>query len=159
MAYSRRDIESRDNEIKSTRESEQRVHEMIEEYNMDHRSQLDVPKGVRKEGYDYYWAATNIRGQDVYDVERLAAKKWTIVTADRAPNYAHDPLKRNPYSGKYIATKDLVLMERPEKYSKMERDAFHRMADDRVKSLRGVRDSFDYMTSPGTFTTNRISSF
>jgi hypothetical protein len=92
-------------------------------------------------------------------VERLSARGWTLVPIERAPNHAHDPLKRNPYCGKYIATKDLILMERPDHYLKRERDAFHQQVDNKLKSLRGVRDSFGNVSSSGGFTNTRISSF
>lgn len=159
MTRSIRDIESRENTVKSTRESEARAHEMVEEYNMEYTSPLTIPHGVKKEDHEYYWATTNIRGQPVYEVERLCAKKWDLVPKDRAPNYAHDPLQRNPYCGQYIATKDGILMERHKRYSEMERAAFHHMNTTKIKSLRGVRDSFGNASSDGAFTSNRINSF
>ncbi len=159
MTRSLREIESRVNETAQTRESEARTHDMIEEYSMSYISPLDIPRGVKKDGYSYYWACTNIRGEAVFDVERLAARGWTLVPSDRAPNYTHDPLGRNPYCGKYIATKDLILMERPEIYLKRERDAFHHQNHMRVKSLRGVRDSYGNISTDGNFVNNRISSF
>lgn len=159
MTRSLRELGSRDNELKSSRESEARAHDMIEGYSMEYLNPLDIPPGVKKEGYSYYWACTNIRGEAVYDVEALMRKRWTPVPADRAPNYAHDPLGRNSYSAKYIATKDLLLMERPEIYLEREKAAFNQLNYNKVKSLTGVRDSYGNMTSPGMFTSNRINSF
>ncbi len=157
MTRSARERESRDNEASSTRESEIRDNEMVFEYNMDYLNPLDIPESVKREGYSNYWAATNIRGEPVHDVERLAAKGWTLVPASRAPTMQLDPLGRNPYSGKYIATKDLILMERPEHFLVQERNVFNHENNTQISQLRGVRNSFGEANT--TFTNHQINSF
>jgi hypothetical protein len=123
---------------RSTRDSETRIHEERQEYSMGYTSPLSIPFGVEKEGYSYRWVNTGIKGEANFRVEEMAGKGWTLVPADRAPNRTFDPLGRNPFSGKYIAHKDVILMERPDIYSKKETEAFNRMNESKIKSLRGV---------------------
>lgn len=168
MTRSIRERESRDNEGYSTRDSELRIHSMIEEYSMDYLSPLHIPHEIKKEGFSYYWASLEVGGKMTNDVNDLLRKGWTLVPAERSPNFAHDPLGRNPHNGKYICIKDMILMERPEVYLKKEREFFHRSNNSRMRSLQGVRDSYanmrnvNYGGMPQTsgFTNyNRISSF
>jgi hypothetical protein len=133
---------------RNTRDSETRDNEMLLEYNMDYISPLSLPPGVAKEGYSYYWAAKDIRGEENYEVERLAAKGWTLVPTDRAPEYSFDPLKRNPLSSEYICYKDVILMERPEVFSKRETAAFNALNENKIKSLRGVSNDIGSFASP-----------
>jgi hypothetical protein len=147
MARSIREIESRENEAYSTRESESRNFDKVVEYSMEWKGMLEIPPGVEKEGFSYYWATRSIRGADYYEVEKLARRGWTLVPSDRAPSYIFDPLGRNPYCGKYIATEDMALMERPTKYLEMERAALHREIDERYLSCRGVSDTYGNIMS------------
>jgi hypothetical protein len=133
---------------RSSRDSETREHEMLESYNMGYMSPLTLPPGVAKEGFDYYWAPKGIKGTENYEVERLAAKGWTLVPVSRAPNYSFDPLKRNPLSTEYICYKDVILMERPERFSKQETAAFNALNANKLKSLRGVSDDLGSFASP-----------
>lgn len=134
---------------RSTREEETRNDEMLESYNMGYVSPLSVPPGVQKEGFSYYWAPKGIRGEEDYEVERLAAQGWTLVPASRAPaGYSLDPLKRNPLSTEYICYKDVILMERPEIFSRRETEAFNKLNANKLKSLRGVSDDLGSFSSP-----------
>jgi hypothetical protein len=146
MARSEREIESRDNEKGISRESEMRSLNMLSEYSMEWMGPLEVPPGVAKEGFSYYWATRKIAGEDYFEVEKLARRGWTLVPADRAPSFSYDPLGRNPYCGQFIATHDMVLMERPEKYLEYEREALHREIDQRYFSCRGVSDAYGNYT-------------
>jgi len=123
---------------RSTRDSEKRIHEKREEYNMDFLSPLDLPPGVAKEGYSYHFVNTAIKGDNTFRVEEMAAKGWTPVPADRSSRAVLDPLDRNPLSKKYISYKDVILMERPEIYSKKETAAFNHLNNNKIRSLRGV---------------------
>lgn len=140
---------------RSSRESETRPNEMLDEYNMDYVSPLSLPPGVAKEGYSYYWASKGVRGEEDFEVERLAAKGWTLVPVDRAPAYSFDPLKRNPLSAEYICYKDVILMERPEVFSKRETAAFNELNANKIKSLRGVSNDIGSFARP----LNSINSF
>lgn len=133
---------------RSTREEEARQHEMLESYNMGYISPLSLPPGVAKEGFSYYWAPKGIRGEENYEVERLAAQGWTLVPVSRAPTYSFDPLKRNPLSTEYICYKDVILMERPEIFSRRETEAFNKLNANKLKSLRGVSDDLGSFASP-----------
>ena len=133
---------------RSTRDSETREHEMLESYNMDYLSPLSIPEGVKKEGYSYAWVRKEVRGQDDFRVEEMAAKGWTPVPADRAPSFSFDPLDRNPLSKRFFTHKDLILMERPEIFSKKETAAFNALNANKLKSLRGVSDDMGSFASP-----------
>jgi len=123
---------------RTNREMETRIHEERESYNMDYISPLSIPDGVKKDGYSYAFVRKDIRGQDDFRVEEMAAKGWTLVPAERAKGITFDPLERNPLSKKYICYKDVILMERPEIYSKQETARFNKLNADKLKSLRGV---------------------
>lgn len=138
-----------------TREAETRVHEMRDTYDMDYVSPLSIPPGVQKDGYSYRWVNTGIKGAESYRVEECASKRWTLVPADRAPNYCFDPLDRNPMYKKYICYKDVVLMECPEIFTKKATESLHRLNDNKIKSLRGVSNDMGSFSKP----LNSINSF
>jgi len=140
---------------RSTRENETRIHEIRESYDMDYISPLSIPPGVKKEGYSYAFVRKEIKGQDDFRVEEMAAKGWTPVPADRAPNYSFDPLDRNPLSKKYICYKDVLLMERPDIFSKKETERFNEHNANKIKSLRGVSNDIGSFARP----LNSINSF
>jgi hypothetical protein len=158
MTRSARDLESRDNHLKSNREVESRDNEGLTTYNMDFATGLTIPHGAKKEGYDYYWAATNIKGEPTRDVEKLLARGWELVPADRAPYFSKDPLGRNPYHGKYIATFDLILMERPQIYLQRERHAYYQMTNNKIRALQTNRctitDGYGNLSTSGSFTSH-----
>lgn len=133
---------------KSTRDTETRAHEMRETYDMDYVSPFTLPKGVAKDGYSYAWVRMSIKGQDDYRVEEMAAKGWTPVPSDRAPNFSFDPLERNPLGRKYMTYKDVLLMERPEIFSKKEEARFNEMNANKIKSLRGVSNDIGSFARP-----------
>ena len=123
---------------RSTREVETRAHEAIEEYDMNYADPFSLPPGVAKEGFSYAWVNTDIRGQPTKKVEEMTRKLWTIVPADRSPYKNFDPLDRNPLSSIGITYKDVILMERPERYTKMETDRLNHKTANQINSLRGV---------------------
>jgi hypothetical protein len=133
---------------RSTREEETRNDEMLPTYNMGYVNPLSLPPGVQKEGFSYYWAPKGIRGEENYEVERLAAQGWTLVPVSRAPSYSFDPLKRNPLSAEYICYKDVILMERPKIFSEKETAAFNELNANKIKSLRGVSNDLGSFASP-----------
>ena len=135
---------------RTSREMENRTNEMREVYETDYISPLSVPEAVKRDGYSYAWVRKDIRGQEDFRVEEMAAKGWTLVPADRAPGIALDPLERNPLSRKYLCYKDLILMERPEVYSKQETARFNKMNAEKIKSLRGVSNDIGSFSKPLT---------
>ena len=126
--------------MKASREMESRDNQLHVNYNMDYVSPLSLPPGVAKEGYSYYWCPKDTKGMENYEVERLAAQGWSLVPVDRAPSYCVDPLKRNPLSTQYICYKDVILMERPEIFSKQATERFNALNENRLRSLRHVQD-------------------
>lgn len=140
---------------RSTREAETRANEIMETYNMNYVSGLDIPASAKKEGYSYIWARSNLRGEMDGRVEELAAKGWELVPADRAKTVALDPLDRNPLAKKYICRGDLILMERPEELSRRETEALNRLNENKIRSLRGVSNDVGSFASP----TRSINSF
>lgn len=138
-----------------TRESETRAHETRENYNMEYVSPFTVPPEVRKEGYSYAYVRREIKGQDDYRVEEMAAQGWTLVPAERASNYSFDPLDRNPLSKKYFCYKDVILMERPESLCKRKEQKFNEENANKIKSLRGVSNDIGGFARP----LNSINSF
>jgi len=134
----------------SSRETENRIHEMRETYDNDYISPLFIPSGIKKDGYSYAYVRKDIRGQEDFRVEEMASRGWTLVPADRAPGLTLDPLDRNPLSKKYICYKDVILMERPEVYSTQETSRFNKMNAEKIKSLRGVSNDIGSFSKPLT---------
>ena len=137
---------------KQTRDSEKRIHETHENYNMDYVSPLSLPVGLTKPGFKYWWVNTGIKGQENFRVEEMASKGWSLVPIERSPNKNIDPLGRNNYSNKYYTHKDLILMEREEKYSIAEEKYLNSTNQNKIKSLRGVSNDM------GSFTNHSHSS-
>ncbi len=117
-----------------------RREELRPQINMDYLSPLDVPEGVKKEGFSYAWVRKSIRGEDDYRVEQMAARGWTPVPADRCPGMSLDPLNRNVLSKEFVCYKDVLLMERPSVYSEREEEYLNQLNRNKLKSLRGVSD-------------------
>jgi hypothetical protein len=138
-----------------TREAETRANEIMETYNMNYVSGLEIPASMKKEGYSYAWVRSNLRGEMDGRVEEMAAKGWELVAADRAKSAALDPLDRNPIAKKYICRGDLILMERPEEFSKRETEALRRLNENKIRSLRGVSNDIGSFAAP----TRSINSF
>lgn len=134
--------------IRSSRDAETRINEMLESYDMAYVSPLDIPHSVKKEGHSYAWVRKDVRGEADSRVEEMASKGWAPVPADRAPSFALDPLDRNPLSKKFFCYKDLLLMERPEVFSKRETAAFNKLNEDKLKSLRGVSNDIGSFVNP-----------
>lgn len=133
---------------RSTREAENRANEMMETYSMNYVSGLEIPASMKKEGYNYAWVRSNLRGEMDGRVEEMAAKGWELVPADRAKNAALDPLDRNPMAKKFYCKKDLILMERPEEFSRRETEVLNRLNENKIRSLRGVSNDIGSFASP-----------
>lgn len=133
---------------RASREMESRENELRNNYSMEYVSPLTLPPGLAKDGYSYHWACREIKGEPTYEVERLAAKGWTLVPVDRAPNYSTDPLNRRPLSSQYLCYQDVILMERPEVFSQRETDHFNQRNENALKSLRGVSNDLGSFSSP-----------
>lgn len=133
---------------RSTREAETRANEMLESYNMNQSSALDVPVRIKKDGYSYAWVRKDLRGEMDGRVEEMAAKGWALVPADRAGTTSLDPLERNPLAKKYYCYKDLILMERPEEFSRRETETLNRFNENKIRSLRGVSNDIGSFAAP-----------
>ena len=131
---------------RTPRDHEVRDYDKRETYDMDYKSRLSTPDGVKKDGYSYLWARKEVKGQDDYRLEELIAKGWKPVPADRIPGRASDPLNRNPLSKEFFCTKDLILLEREEIYTQREIDAQHNFSNNKLKSLRGVSNDMGSFT-------------
>lgn len=131
-----------------SRDAEIRNNEMLENYEMEYISPLTIPHSIKKEGHSYAWVRKEIRGKDDFRVEEMASKGWQPVPADRAPNFAFDPLDRNPLSKRFVTYKDLLLMERPSIYSERETANFNKLNSDKIKSLRGVTNDMGGFAQP-----------
>ncbi len=125
---------------RTSREIESREHETMDEYDMDYANPLSLPYGIAKEGFSYAWVNTNIKGVHNLRVEEMTRKRWVTVPADRNINVSLDPLGRNPLSTQFNTYKDLILMERPDHYSKRETQYQNHKTENQIKSLRGVGD-------------------
>lgn len=140
---------------RTSREAEKRSHETLETYDLDYTNPLFIPAAVKKEGYVYHWARKDIRGESDYRIEVLSSQGWTPVPMDRINNAFADPLERNPMSTKFSVFKDVLLMERPEIYSKKAAEQFNELNANKLKSLRGVSNDISGFAKP----LNSINSF
>lgn len=119
-----------------------------EQQDMKYVSPLNVPKKIKKEGFEYKWVPYHLRGEDTFDVEQKMREGWEPVPVSRAQEYAADFLGRNPAGKKYITYKDVVLMERPEELGKRDNEIFNELNANQIKSLRGVSNDIRGMEAP-----------
>lgn len=136
---------TRDNEmVRSTRENEKRDNNRLMQYSMGYVNPLDLPEGLAKDGYRYYWAAREIAGKPTFEVEEMCARGWELVPKERCTSYNFDPLKRHPFASQYICYNELILLERPEIYSLQEEAARYTFNNHRINSLEGVKNDAPY---------------
>ncbi len=139
--------------MRTTREEEQRSHQVREGYSMTFVSPVDLPPGVYKDGFVFAYVNLAIRGQDTSNYENALRKGWQLVPASRCINKRVDPLGRNPFSKDWIVTTDLILMERPKHLSEEADRKFYEQCYSRIKGLRGVE------VLPGTSALSRATFY
>lgn len=103
-------------------------------YNMGYVSSTDVPNNVKKEGFDYYWERTSLRGQTDSSLDAALRRGWTPVPIDRDPDRFCDILERNPLSRKFICQGDVILLEREKVMSDQERQVNDKVSMERLTS-------------------------
>ena len=103
-------------------------------YNMNYVSSTDIPEHMKKEGFDYYWERTSIRGQLDSALDAAMRKGWNPVTIDRDPSRFSDILGRNPLSSKFICQGDVILLERERALSEDEQSANDKLSMERLTS-------------------------
>ena len=101
-------------------------------YNMNYVSSTDLPDHVKKEGFDYYWERTSIRGQIDSALDAAIRKGWNPVPVDRDPGRFSDILDRNPLSRKFICQGDVILLEREQVISENEKQANDKLSLERL---------------------------
>lgn len=103
-------------------------------YNMNYVSSTDIPNHVKKEGFDYYWERTSIRGQLDSALDAAIRRGWNPVPIDRDPGRFNDILERNPLSRKFICQGDVILLEREQVISESEKQANNKLSMERLTS-------------------------
>ena len=103
-------------------------------YNMNYVSSTDIPDHVKKDGFDYYWERTSIRGQLDSALDAAIRRGWNPVPIDRDPNRFSDVLERNPLSRKFICQGDVILLEREQVISESEKQASNKLSMERLTS-------------------------
>jgi hypothetical protein len=122
------------------------MHDRIEErvfqdgvYQEDSRNVLlDIPEGVYREGYEYFWGRRDNKGASDFRVEGLQRKAWVPVPSWRAPNYVTPNGLLDQMAKDYICRADCILMERLASYSKKEERENMLDFENRMKGLQGV---------------------
>lgn len=103
-------------------------------YNMDYVSSTDVPEHIKKEGFDYYWERTSLRGQTDSSLDAALRRGWIPVPIDRDPDRFCDILERNPLSRKFICQGDVILLEREKIMTDQERQTNDKVSMERLTS-------------------------
>jgi len=103
-------------------------------YNMNYVSSTDIPNHVKKDGFDYYWERTSIRGQLDSALDAAIRRGWNPVPIDRDPGRFNDVLERNPLSRKFICQGDVILLEREQVISESEKQANNKLSMERLTS-------------------------
>ena len=103
-------------------------------YNMGYVSSTDVPEHIKKEGFDYYWERTSLRGQTDSSLDAALRRGWIPVPIDRDPDRFCDILERNPLSRKFICQGDVVLLEREKVMTDQERQTNDKVSMERLTS-------------------------
>ena len=101
-------------------------------YKMEYVSSTDVPDNVKKEGFDYYWERTSLRGQTDSSLDAALRRGWIPVPIDRDPDRFCDILERNPLSRKFICQGDVILLEREKFMSDQERQTNDKVSMERL---------------------------
>ena len=95
---------------------------------------LDIPDGVAREGYEYFWARRDAKGMDDFRVEKMGKRAWRPVHAWRAKNYVPSNTIQDSMAQKYICRWDCVLVERLAKYRAEEDAGLMKAYNDRMRS-------------------------
>jgi len=103
-------------------------------YNMGYVSSTDVPEHIKKEGFDYYWERTSLRGQTDSSLDAALRRRWVPVPIDRDPERFCDILERNPLSRKFICQGDVILLEREKVITDQERQTNDKVSMERLTS-------------------------
>jgi hypothetical protein len=103
-------------------------------YNMGYVSSTDVPEHIKKEGFDYYWERTSLRGQTDSSLDAALRRGWIPVPIDRDPDRFCDILERNPLSRKFICQGDVILLEREKVMTDQERQTNDKVSMERLTS-------------------------
>lgn len=103
-------------------------------YKMDYTSPIDVPEHIKKEGFDYYWERTSLRGQTDSSLDAALRRGWIPVPIDRDPDRFCDILERNPLSRKFICQGDVILLEREKVMTDQERQTNDKVSMERLTS-------------------------
>jgi len=103
-------------------------------YEMKYVSSTEIPLHVKKEGFDYYWERTSIRGQLDSALDAALRKGWSPVPVDRDPSRFSDILDRNPLSRKFVCQGDVILLEREKSISDQEQMENEKLSIERLTS-------------------------
>ena len=101
-------------------------------YNMAYVSSLHIPDYIKKDGFDYYWERTGIRGQLDSALDSSLRRGWKPVPLDRDPERFTDILERNPLSRKFICQGDVILLEREQVLSEREKESEDKVSRERL---------------------------
>ena len=121
--------QSRSLEVRAAEKEDKRS-----KYNMGYVSSTDVPEHIKKEGFDYYWERTSLRGQTDSSLDAALRKGWIPVAIDRDPQRFCDILERNPLSRKFICQGDVILLEREKVITDQERQTNDKVSMERLTS-------------------------
>lgn len=103
-------------------------------YNMEYVNCTYVPEHIKKEGFDYYWERTSLRGQTDSALDAALRRGWIPVPIDRDPDRFCDILERNPLSRKFICQGDVILLEREKIITDQERQTNDKVSMERLTS-------------------------
>ena len=112
------------NRTTQTRNFELRDSDIRDKLRMSHSDALHIAKEKIPEGMVYHWGRDSVRDQpDPSRIPELQQRFWTLVPADRHPEMVTHRLDdRTRHLDGFIQIKGLVLMERPERVSIIERE-------------------------------------
>jgi len=125
---------------RTTRDSETRMHEMRDIYDIDYANPLAIPPEVMREGYVYHFGRKNVRGEDDYRIPALMGQCWTPVPVERFSKKSLDVMLTDPVAQKYYVHKDLILLERPAEYNVRQTQKLNALTDSKLRSLQGVNN-------------------
>lgn len=100
---------------------------------------LSVNPKYFRDGYEYRWIRTDIRGVSDYRFESCMAEGWQVVPRDRVLGTDfQDPLGRNPHAKNFLCNKDTILMERPAHFGREEEERQRKKTESATNAVRTV---------------------
>lgn len=122
-------------------------------YSMSYRDSTHINKDNIPWGWEYRWGRQHCRGYvDDARMAELFSAGWTCVPPERHPEIVPDAMMgSNGSAPTYIYKNGLVLLERPEKFGRMDREFIHSHNRKLMDDMPGISNLLGEPSIPVSF--------